>query len=147
MMMSSSRVSASPALMHVADVERAVRFLQEAFDLKVVDSFGAGGDLGEDSFAMLENKAGSVQVLVVPKSVDLPGGMETPTLTLATGSVRHTASSAVRAGARLLCSYRMPLPVETPPLGRRQQSRRISEANSSATSGGDGATERARTEP
>lgn len=53
------------------------------------------------------------------------------------------ACAVLSTGARLLCSYRMPLPV-----GLRQQSRRMSEANSAAAAAaGDGTTERARTEP
>eukprot|EP00903_Cladosiphon_okamuranus_P011548 g10871.t1 len=114
-----SSISGSPTLLHVDDVEGTVRFLEEAFDLRGVGSCGGeggaeGGDGDDDyRFEMLENQSGSVQVVVLPRSADVLGGAEVggcATLTLATDNVRRTAATAVRAGARLLRSHRVPLP-------------------------------------
>eukprot|EP00752_Nemacystus_decipiens_P017125 g15340.t1 len=106
-----SAISGSPTLLHVDDVAQVVRFLKDAFGLEGVGSCGGEGDAEDDRFEMLENQSGSVQVVVLPKSADVLGGPEDgcATLMLATNSVRRTATTAVRAGARLLRSHRVPL--------------------------------------
>lgn len=61
-----------------------------------------------------QNQSGSVQVVVLPKSADVLGGMEDgggcATLMLATDSVRRTATTAVRAGRRTILQCTASLP-------------------------------------
>ncbi|CAM9678576.1 unnamed protein product, partial [Discosporangium mesarthrocarpum] len=92
-----------PLFVGVADIDVAASFLAKAFGFVRSDvSCGQSVAATQGSFAVLEDKLGFLQVVLVPESQGLTSNYG---LLLYTEGVHATSASAVDAGARILFSW------------------------------------------